>query len=155
MEIEFVEYDREFLGKSSIWLSDSEIKWLTMAPEISKLKQIEWFNELKNREDYYIKGVTVDKVLIGAMGIKKIDLNSKKGESWLYIGEKDFWGKGIGYKMLEELILIAKKMGLHFLIAKVACDNHQSVYLHRKCGYKIVNTCLEDEREIYMLNKQV
>lgn len=141
--IEFVKFDIRFLEKSYEWLSDNEIRQLIDSPKISKAEQMCWFQNLPNKKDYYIKGVLVDKKPVGCVGIKHIDIT--RGEYWGYIGEKSYWGKGIGSLMVTQMIKDAnEKFCLKELILKVLISNKRAVGLYKKIGFSIV-----DSDEIY------
>ena len=92
-DIEFVKYNETFLEKSWEWLNDKEIKYLTFTPDFTREQQKEWFLSLKDKKDYFIKGVLYNDIPIGVVGLKNItDIN---GEYWGYIGEKEYCNKGI------------------------------------------------------------
>lgn len=52
----------------------------------------------------------------------------------------DFNGKGIGNLLLSELILIAKKQGLHTMIGVIDSENISSIEFHKKFGFEIAGT---------------
>lgn len=139
MELRLVRYDTDFLEKSTIWLTEPETKRLTMTPDINEAEQRKWFNTLNERKDYYIRGILADGVPIGAAGIKHIDMGKKAGETWLYIGEKAYRGKGVGTWTILQLLEASKKMGMTSLIAQVATYNAGSLMLHQKCGYERIS----------------
>ena len=45
-------------------------------------------------------------------------------------------GKGYGTKLMEEILMLAKKDGYHKAISIVTSDNVASMYLHEKMGFK-------------------
>ncbi|CAM2943446.1 GNAT family N-acetyltransferase [Flavobacterium frigoris] len=47
----------------------------------------------------------------------------------------DFHGKGIGKILLQELIILAKKQGLHTMVAVIDAENQSSVVFHEKFGF--------------------
>lgn len=55
-------------------------------------------------------------------------------EHSLYI-KPGFQGKGIGTNLLKTLISIARKKGMHCMIAGIDASNEQSILLHRKLGF--------------------
>ena len=136
--IEFVEYDETFLHLSYEWLTDPEIKRLTMTPTIDKETQIQWFNELKGRNDYFIRGISCDKRPIGAVGLKHI--GNKTGEYWGYIGDKNYIGCGIGKKMVHEMCNYAKYIGLESLYLYVADYNERAYRLYLHCGFTEISS---------------
>jgi L-amino acid N-acyltransferase YncA len=48
---------------------------------------------------------------------------------------KDYRGKGISKFLLQELIVLAKKAGLHVLMAGIDSENGASIHLHSKFGF--------------------
>lgn len=53
-------------------------------------------------------------------------------------------GRGVGRRLLEELVDLATKQGFHTAIARTAGDNEASIALHRSCGFALVGI----EREV-------
>lgn len=133
--IEFVEYSREFLEKSWEWLNDKEIKDITMTPDFTKEQQEKFFNSLPGRTDYLIKGILYDSVPVGACGMKNI--TEKDAEVWTYLGEKEFWGKGIGKEITKFLIQWAKDKGLESIYWKTYEWNERAKSLYIKSGCTI------------------
>lgn len=148
MKIQFPEFDRVFLTLSCKWLSDSTIKYLTQTPDITKENQEKWFASIRDKDDYYIRGITVDDKPIGACGLKHI--TSEAGEYWGYIGERDFWGKGIGGRMMAFIEEYAKTLGLRQIYLQVLNDNERAVRLYAKNGYEAVS---EEENMIKMVKQ--
>lgn len=135
MKISFVEYDETFLMLSTKWLFDSEIKKLTMSPDITLEEQKKWYDSLKYRKDYFIEGIVADGEKIGAVGIKNIDFCNKTGEYWGYIGSKNFIGKGIGKRMVLHMCEVGKKLGLKELRLKVIDFNNRAYQLYLSQGF--------------------
>lgn len=131
--LKLVEYDRTFLDLSMKWLSDPEIASLVMVPSFTKVQQECFFNSLPTRENYYIKGLIYNGYPIGAAGIKNI--YKEKGEYWGYIGEKQFWGKGIGKDIIRLIINNAKILGLTSWYLNVHRDNERAQKLYEKYGF--------------------
>ena len=46
-----------------------------------------------------------------------------------------FSGRGIGSKLLSELIIIAKAKNLHVMIGAIDADNKESIAFHKKFGF--------------------
>ncbi|MEJ7578416.1 MAG: GNAT family N-acetyltransferase [Pyrinomonadaceae bacterium] len=130
-----VPYDERLLELSWSWLQDEEIRRLTMTPQFTKQEQITWFEGLRDRNDYLIWGIEAYGTLIGAFGIKGID--GESGEYWGYIGDKRFWGRGIGKWIVSEAIERAKEIGLKRLYLKVAEENSRAISLYQKFRFKM------------------
>lgn len=131
------EYSQEVLDRSWEWLNDPEIKELTLTPDLDKEVQQAWFQSLQKKKDYYIRSVWRNEEPIGACGIKH--LTHTDGEVWYYIGEKKYWGKGIGSQMMQHLIEHAGSQNLKSVFAKLSKTNISSYKLCRKFGFKHEN----------------
>lgn len=131
--LEFVEYDESFLALSWLWLKDPEISVLTMTPEFTKDEQLIFFKSLGERRDYFIRGITYQNKKIGAVGIKNI--NHEKGEYWGYIGEKNYWGQGLGREIMQKIISEARLLGLKKLYLHVNANNQRAINLYKKEGF--------------------
>lgn len=55
----------------------------------------------------------------------------------------DFKGKGVGGKLLQSLIGLAKQRGLHTMIGVIDAGNTESIRFHEKYGFKKVGTIKE------------
>lgn len=149
MEVKFVSFDRVFLEASWRWLQDEELRKLIAAAPITRENQERWFVQLPKRTDYVIWGIMSKSQPIGVCGIKQIVSGS--GEYWGYIGEKNYWGKGIGKQMLQFTEQAAKNIGLTTLTLQVAMHNERAVKLYLKYGY-IINAELPGK---YKMVKQL
>lgn len=56
-------------------------------------------------------------------------------ESSVYI-HPDFHGKGLGKKLLQQLVNLAKTEKVHTLVAGIDAENQASIALHQKLGFK-------------------
>ena len=137
MNIEFVNYDKVFLDKTWIWLNDEELKKLTMAPDFTRKNQSQWFKSLKKKNDYLIWGIKVNNIPVGVCGLKNI--TQYKAEYWGYIGEKNYWGKGIGEIMMNMIIDKAKELGLKKLYLKVLTNNYRAIRLYEKFNFNVTD----------------
>ena len=133
-----VDYSLLFLNKSWEWLNDPEIQLLTLTPPFTKQDQVNFYDSLPNKKDYWIKGNMENGHPIGAMGLKHI--TSNEAEYWGYIGERDYWGKGIGSFMLKEATTKAKEFGLQKIYLKVGKQNTRAKQLYSRLGFQIVLT---------------
>lgn len=146
MNIELVDFSEYYLNLSRDWLNDNEIKELTNTPSVSKKTQIDWFNGLADRNDYKIWGIEVDGKPVGACGLKNI--TEKDCEYWGYIGEKDYWGKGVGSHILSMLIGKARNKGLKSIWLKVLKTNIRAIKLYEKYGFSKAGNF--DDKQIKM-----
>jgi phosphinothricin acetyltransferase len=53
-------------------------------------------------------------------------------------------GEGVGRRLLDELLVLAKDHGFHTVIARIVGDNEASIRVHETCGFERVGV----EREV-------
>jgi RimJ/RimL family protein N-acetyltransferase len=135
LKVTIVPFDVSFLDLSWKWLNDKEIKALTNTPDFDKQQQIEWYNSLKLKEDYLLWGVQIANTKIGACGLKNIRTNDC--EYWGYIGEKTYWGNGLGRQMLQLMEKKASGMGINRIWLKVIDSNIRAKNLYSNYGFSI------------------
>ncbi len=135
-------FDIAFLDKSYGWLTDKEIKYLTMTPDITREGQHEWFDSLPSKADYKIWGVECDGVPVGVCGLKHI--TTCDGEYWGYIGEKEYWGRGVGCSMMDFIESYARSLGLKSVYLNVRKDNPRAIALYLKRGFR----ALQEEHDV-------
>lgn len=142
-------FDIEYLSKSWNWLNDNEIRELTMTPKFTQQEQIIWFNSLSNNKNYFIKGIKYDRAKVGVVGLKNITKDT--GEYFGYIGEKKYWGLGIGKYMLNYIENHCKEIGIKKIYLKVLKNNKRAFLLYKNFNYTIV----KDIGKIYIMEKEV
>ena len=132
--LRLVRYSETYLEKSWDWLQDPETKALTMTPDFGRDDQRRFFDSLADRRDYRIWGVELTgEGPIGAAGLKHID--GKSAEYWGYIGEKAYWGQGLGQQILTAIEMKAAAMNIEQLYLAVDRENVRAVSLYNRSGY--------------------
>ena len=137
MKIQFVTFDKYFLSKSWKWLNEPELKKLTLTPSLTKQEQKKWFNSLGTKNDYVIWGIEANNIAIGACGLKNITKHD--AEYWGYIGEKKYWGLGIGNKIVTYVVNYAISVNINLVYLKVSEVNVRAVELYLKHGFKVIS----------------
>lgn len=132
-QLGLVEYNQNFLKMSWDWLNDKELRYLTMTPSFTREEQQKFFDSLPTRDDYFIRGIKYNKTLIGACGLKHI--SDEHAELWLYIGNKGYWGKGLGKKIMYLLKKEAFNLNIPKIYLKVLLENKIAINLYKKLGY--------------------
>lgn len=151
---DFVIFNDIFLEKSFSWLNDEEIKWMTQSGNITIETQMKWYQNLTSRKDYFIWGIVLDNIPIGAVGIKNINYIDKSGEYFGYIGEKEYWGLGLGSQMVKYAFKKAIDLGLDLLTLSVVKDNKRAIRLYEKNGF-IREKLLDNDIAIYKIKLNV
>lgn len=137
-EVAFVTFDAAFKDRSYAWLSDPEIGRLVHAPRLTRESQQAWFDTLPRRRDYQIFGVAYNGIPVGAAGIRHMDQEKREGEFFCYIGEKAYWGRGIGRAMVAYCQRYALGHGLTDLWLTVTEENTRAAALYESTGFVLV-----------------
>lgn len=138
MEVNFVPFDEKFLQQSSKWLQDEEIRMLIDAAPFSAEQQQQWFEQLPARKNYFIWGVECDHQPIAVTGLKNV--TTSEAEYWGYIGEKEYWGKGIGKLMMQFIESAASKLQISNIYLHVSVSNQRAIASYKKSGFNILST---------------
>nr|WP_320039448.1 GNAT family N-acetyltransferase [uncultured Bacteroides sp.] len=137
-----------YLNSSYHWLKDSETRQLMDIPDFTRTFQHYWFKSLQERYGYLIWGVRYDGKRIGCCGLKNVSFCT--AEFWGFIGEKSYWGMGIGKVMLKKCINMATELKLCRIYLKVLPENKRAINLYSRLDFNIYN---KDDDYIYMERK--
>ncbi|MGY3775957.1 GNAT family N-acetyltransferase [Helcococcus sueciensis] len=142
---------RSDLEKLNKWKNDEEIFMFLgggFNPQ-SIDQQALWIDKIINIDDKNKRFIIeVDSEAIGLIGLYNIHNIYQNCEIGMYIGEKDFQGKGYA----KDACNLIEKYAFEYLNMRkikifVVDDNSKALKFWRKLGYKIVGT-LEEERYI-------
>ena len=151
--LSLVPYTIECLEKSWVWLNDPEIRELTMTPYFTREEQQCFFQSLPERSGYDVWGVCLDGYgVVGAAGLK--NQRDSVAEYWGYIGERQFWGAGLGRKLIAAVEAEARALGITALFLKVARTNERAIALYMKTGFT-VDITESDENVLHMVKKNI
>ena len=133
MRVKLVRYTARYLQHSWDWLKDDEIRFLTDSSNFTMEEQTTWYKNLKRKRNYIIWGVEYDSKPIGACGLKNIC--ETDCEYWGYIGEKQYWGQGLGTEMMFLVEERVRQLGKGSIFLKVIHENQRAISLYKKQGF--------------------
>lgn len=136
-DVRRADYDERFLERSSEWLRDPELRFLTDTPVFTPETQRKWFEGLQDRSDYVVWGIQAGEEPIGAFGLKH--MTAEEAEYWGYIGDRAFWGRGIGQWMLQQSADEARARGLSRLVLRVIPENVRARRAYERFGFESVS----------------
>ena len=122
-------------------------------------EQEKWFKEHGSKNPIII--AEIDKEIVGFVSLSKYSTRcgySDTAEISLYVKEK-YRGKGIGKKLIKEIIDIGEKAGIHAIISRIAEGNKISIHLHDIVGFKYVGIYKEvgykfgKRLDVYLMEK--
>jgi phosphinothricin acetyltransferase len=107
-------------------------------------EQVEWIDEHSGGHPAVVAVAGDDVVGFGSLSpFKPRPAYATTVENSVYLLE-EYQGRGIGTRVLDELIRLAQAHGFHSIIARITGDNDASIALHASCGFVLVGT----EREV-------
>lgn len=137
--------DIEFKVK---WYNDPVVnKTLIIDEPLELEKSLKWFDAAvsdDNRRDFVIE--TMDGEPIGITGLLGISRKHGTAECFCVIGEKKFWGRGLGTLIHSLLIQFAyNELKLNKIWAVIYTDNAAIIRVIEKLGFKIEGTLREEK----------
>lgn len=117
------------------------VKYLAASFDIEEKSLAEretWFSEHQGK--YPLIVAELNGTVVGYCCLTKFRdkaAYSRSSELSIYI-EPGHWGEGIGTALMQNLLLRAKKLGYHAIVAGITSDNEVSIRLHKKFGFELV-----------------
>lgn len=114
------------------WMADGETAGL-MGTELGP-----WDNPASTEERMAMAIETGEGRFIGYLALRDISWRLRQAELRICIGEKDFWGRGLGADaLITYLGYIFRRTRLRVVYLRVLADNHRAIRCYRKCGFRI------------------
>jgi len=137
------------------WMNDPEVQFYTKQSKIKhSIASIKNYVKEKNEsKNEFMYGIFLKKnnFHIGNIKLGPIDRLNKKSEISYFIGEKDFWHKGVTTLAIKEILIIAKKKGLKKIKAACYEGNIGSKKVLKNNNFKIEG---KFESELILNNKR-
>jgi len=121
------------------WINDPEVRrFLEVSTPTQDHEEVEWISGLSKRknEDIVLAIETAEGQHIGNMGLHKINWRNRTASTGAMIGEKEFWGKGLGTEAKMLLLHYAfNTLNLRRITSQAYAFNERSIAYSKKCGY--------------------
>jgi RimJ/RimL family protein N-acetyltransferase len=131
------------LPKFVRWFSNKEVTRFLMTDfsNLTLKKEKKWYKDTKKQKDTVIFGLYAldgkKKIIIGSTGLKKIDYNHKNAEFGITIGDKNYWGKGIGTEATKLIVDFGfKALKLNSIYLAVFGKNKAGQKAYKRVGFK-------------------
>ena len=119
------------------WRNDSEVfKYTgnTYKNEITLETELNWIRKVMSNENEYRCAILADEVYVG--NIYLTDITSESAQYHIFIGNKEYWGKGVAKKASELILDLAfNKLNLNFVYLHVKKQNLAAFHLYKKLGF--------------------
>jgi len=120
------------------WLNDLEIcSFLTLASSVIPVEgERDFLQKLSKEHNYGIVDMETNQ-LLGNVGLLSIDHLNQTAEIGIFIGAKEYWGRGYGEEALSLLIDYSFKfLNLHAILLRVYSFNSRAIACYKKIGFK-------------------
>jgi RimJ/RimL family protein N-acetyltransferase len=127
------EKDKDGLLQMFSSMSGEALRW-SMAPYTGEVIE-RWINSIPNLISLVAEH---GKRIVGYTQIYKFSHPRRKGigEQLIYL-HQDFHNVGLGTAMMEKLLQLAKKEGMHKIELSVVAENETAIHLYRKLGFTV------------------
>jgi len=137
--IDLLVKNKEHVDTYLKWINDPTIaKFISVyIPQTLEVIKKEWFPEYLDEKNIWLEiWHKKDQKTIGMVGLFKIIAPYRRGEIGIFIGEIDYWGKGIGTIAVEMMIDYAfNVLNLHKIVLEVNVTNIRSITMFKKLGF--------------------
>ncbi|AVR00352.1 hypothetical protein OBCHQ24_15525 [Oceanobacillus iheyensis] len=121
------------------WVNNPELKYLTgTVYPISEIEHEKWFeNKLmeKVNKAFGIEDKNT-RDLIGVIGFTNTDLINRSTELYVYIGDNNYWGKGLGTDAVKSIVKFTfDELNLHRISLVVFSYNTRAIKAYEKVGF--------------------
>jgi len=138
-QIQLVHLEKEDLPKSQTWVNDPALKVLMLRVlPVTRMDQEKWLEEIVRNP---AKMVFAIKLLesgehIGNAGFYHIDWLHRRAEFWILIGERGYWGRGVGAEVVALMQRFAFcDLNLNKIYLHVGSTNEKAVSLYQKLNF--------------------
>ncbi|MEZ0536753.1 GNAT family N-acetyltransferase [Caldicellulosiruptoraceae bacterium PP1] len=122
------------------WYNDPEVAFwaLGLTGEKSTIKDFErWYKNANSNVHRFIIELK-NGFAIGSISYRDYDINNKKVTLGIHIGEKNFWGKGLGTEATKLFIrYLFDNLDINRIELDTFDENVRAIKAYQKCGFKI------------------
>ena len=139
MEIRIRPLVEEDAYTSVKWRNDPDVfKYTgnTYDHEITIESELDWIRRVMNNPNDYRCAIIADNTYVG--NIYLTDIDGVSAHYHIFIGNKDYWGKGVAKEASKQIIDYAfGSLGLKRIILRVRKDNVRAIRLYHSLGFSI------------------
>jgi RimJ/RimL family protein N-acetyltransferase len=136
----------DYLPRYVEWLNDWEVRRF-LAPTLPHPYTIQdeedWFNHQRNDRNSRIFAILTrtEGRLIGNGGLHQIDWTNRHAIFGIFIGNKDYWGRGFGSDATRTLLRYAfEEANLNRVELEAFSFNTRAIHMYEKIGFKLEGT---------------
>jgi RimJ/RimL family protein N-acetyltransferase len=137
---------RDYLPRYVEWLNDWQVR-RCLAPNLPHPYTLEdeegWFNHQRQEQDARLFAILTrgEGRLLGNCGLHQIDWTNRHATLGIFIGDKNYWGKGYGTDTTQALLRYAfEEANLHRIELEVFAFNTRATRMYDKVGFRVEGT---------------
>jgi RimJ/RimL family protein N-acetyltransferase len=137
---------RDHLPRFVEWLNDWELRRF-LAPIVPHPYTLEdeeeWFNRQRQEQNARRFAILTraEGRLLGNCGLHQLDWMNRHAMFGIFIGDKDYWGKGYGADATRALLRYAfEEANLHRIALEVFAFNSRAIRMYEKVGFRMEGT---------------
>lgn len=130
--------ERKHLSKCVEWLNDVEVtETLSISEPLGMEGEQRWYEtHLKDTTSKIYAIETLEGEHIGNVGLESICLHDRKAELGIFIGKKNFWGKGYGTEAVQLALKLAfEGLNLNKVYLRTFVTNVRAQRCYEKAGF--------------------
>lgn len=141
-KVELGPVQREYLPRYVEWFNDWQVaRFLTpgIPLALNLEEETDWFERRRNDKDNILFAILAlpDRRLIGNCGLHKLDWKNRHALFGIFIGDKDYWGKGYGTDAVRTIVRYAfSELGLNRVELEVYDYNPRAIRAYEKAGFR-------------------
>ena len=112
---------------------------LTFGPEgmpFSVEAEAEFISSMENSIDNIMLLAKCDDKIVGCASLNRLSRRMKHRGDFAISVAKEYWNKGIGTRLLNNIIAFAKENNFEIIDLQVRSDNKRAIHLYEKYGFK-------------------
>jgi len=121
----------------------SETDNLTFGAEglpFSVAEEARYITQLENSSDEVMFAAKADGKIVGIASLSRLPRRmNHRGELAISV-MRSHWNRGIGSRLMEQLIAFAEKNAFEFIDLQVRSDNSSAIHLYSKYGFQKIGT---------------
>lgn len=124
---------------SYIWRNDQEI-WKTTGrnwnKKVTQNDELEWIKKVINDKSRLTFAICIGENQEYVGNVQLTDIDEIKGVFHIFIGNKNFWGKGIGKEATKLLLEYAEQnLSIKYIFLKVLKTNKKAYNIYKNAGF--------------------
>ena len=98
--------------------------------------EAEFIANMENSNDDIMLLVKCDEKIVGCASLSRLPRRMKHRGDFAISVAKDYWNKGIGSQLLDNMITFARENDFEVIDLQVRSDNKRAIHLYEKYGFK-------------------